>query len=297
MPKSTITTRVSSPMVGEAIGRYLLHTKREQSARTYEGRSLVLNAFAAAHPALLVMEAKPWHLQLWINAQATWKSDWTKRRAVSTIQCCFNWAVRLGMIDRNPFKGISHPEGEPGRSMTDSEFRLVLRNSSAPFRRLMMFLRYTGCRPGEASAIDRSHIDLDRRLVILSKHKTAHKTRKPRVIVLHEVAYRLVCDQLRRWYPDQEKLFVNSRGNPWNRFSISCRWKRLRADLDLPADCRPYGLRHKFCTDAIKAGVNIKVVSVLAGHRNVRTTERYVHVEDDIALLTEAVKSAVSGHK
>ena len=64
--------------------------------------------------------------------------------------------------------------------------------------------------------------------------------------------------------------------------------------LDLPADCKLYGVRHKFGTDAIlrKIPGGIKTLSVLMGHTTTRSTERYVHLDDQLDFLREALEHA-----
>lgn len=281
--------------VGDVAALYLRHATADQNARTFADRRHVLLAFTAAHVGLELASAKPYHLRLWTDAQTQWKSDWTKKRGISTVQRAFNWAVKLGIIDRNPFWGVSHRAGEYGRAMTDSEFQDSLRSSSQPFRRLLMFLRYTGCRPSEAAGIEPRHVDLNRSLVILDSHKTARTLviNRPRVIVLHPVAEKLLRHLLRIMIPGQSTLFINYRGTRWTRYALACRMKRLRRALSLPKSCRLYGLRHKFGTDAIRNKVEIKTLSVLMGHATTRVTERYVHIENEFKLLGEAVRQAV----
>jgi integrase len=279
--------------VAEVTALYLAHTQNEQSLRTFEGRERTIKAFADHCGAVDLSNAKPWHLRLWIDAQRQWRSDWTRKGAISTIQRCFNWALKLGIIDRNPFYGVSQREGEPGRAMTDGEFRAALRASSVPFRRVLMFLRYTGCRPGELASIKPENIDESRGVCLLHHHKTMRKTRKPRVIVLHPVAKRLCAYLIRTQFPDQPKLFVNTRGTGWTRYALACRMKRLRASLALPADCRLYSLRHAFACRAIRNRVEIKSLALLMGHVGTKSTERYIHLEGDYDHLGDAVRRAI----
>lgn len=274
---------------------YCAHSRSEQSDRTFEDRKRIIDAFVAAHGDIRIVEARPFHLRLWVDSHEKWKSDWTKKRVISTVQRCFNWAVKLGIIERNPFAGISQREGEPGRAMTDEEFSSALRSSSVPFRRLLIFLRYTGARPSECAEIEISHVDFDRSTIILGKHKTirTRRQRKPRVLILHPIARRLVQSLIRSMVPHQTKLFINSRGNPWTRYALACRMQALRKRIGLPNDCKIYGLRHKFGTDAIKAGVELKTLSILMGHTTTRMTERYVHLDGDLDHLKKAISQAM----
>jgi integrase len=77
--------------------------------------------------------------------------------------------------------------------MTDEEFRQLLRHSDADFRRVLIWLHATGCRPGELLALRWRHVHLARGVVLLDQHKTLKKTGRPRVIALAPAAVKLLA--------------------------------------------------------------------------------------------------------
>ena len=285
-------TLTAPTTAGQVIDLFLLHTRRSQAERTYLERERILRAFQASHGGLSLAESKPFHLRLWIDGHEEWTSDWTRKGAVATVQRAFNWAAKLGMIQSNPFCGVSNPEGESGRPMTDAEFSAMLRASSAPFRRVLIFLRFTGCRPCELRSLHPEHLDLDQGIALLKEHKTARtrRDRKPRVLVLHPAAVALLRSLLRTMIPEQRYLFINSRGRPWTRYALSCRLKRLRQKLGLAKDCRLYGLRYKLACQALRAKLDLKTLSVLLGHTDVRTTQKYARIDGDLDHLASSMK-------
>jgi integrase len=98
----------------------------------------------------------------------------------------FNWSVFDGRLDKNPIRGLHLPQGDPRRAVSEAEFQTMLRGSSAVFRRYLIFLRFTGCRPGEAAGLRWPWIDwnLGAAFIPAAHHKAGHKTHKPRLIVL-----------------------------------------------------------------------------------------------------------------
>jgi integrase/recombinase XerC len=48
-----------------------------------------------------------------------------------------------------------------------------------------------------------------------------------------------------------------------------------------PGHHHPHALRHTFCTMLAERGVAIEVIKELAGHADIRTTDRYTHVSDN----------------
>jgi integrase/recombinase XerC len=130
----------------------------------------------------------------------------------------------------------------------------------------------------------------------MDKHKTAKKTGKPRRIFLNdhaaEIAARLAGDR-----PDGP-IFLNSRGEPWTHNAVGLAMRRLRARAGLGKETVAYGFRHLFVTALLKRGESMALVSKLAGHENIRTTEGYAHLDDmDAEMLAIVNRGGGSGGK
>jgi integrase len=151
----------------------------------------------------------------------------------------------------------------------------------------LIFLRYTGCRPGEAAKATWSDFHPKRACIELREHKTAKKTGDVRRIMLHPVVLKLL-DWISRHDPDPTYIFVNTWRRPWDRGAIAYRVKQIRENAGLRADATLYGLRHLFLTQAVLNGVDIGRVMGLAGHKRIGTTQHYLHVR------TEHLRSAIN---
>jgi len=221
-------------------------------------------------------------------------------------------AVQLGgppgLIDKNPFRGVQKRQGAPRRPLTDAEFPALLRASAgrtagrkrtpgARFRQVLVFLRYTGCRPGEAAGLTWADVDLEQAVIVLRKHKTARtrKAKVPRILPLHPVVLKLL-DGIRRRGEHPERVFLTHRLTPWNRSNLSLRVQRAREKAGIPADATLYGIRHGFGTRSILNGVDLKTLSQLMGHTTTRATEHYVHLAGQRAHLAAAMRRAAAKH-
>lgn len=285
------------PTVAQVIDAYLKHGKIDALADAGERRR-ILALFCKAHGALPLSTARPYHLRLWLDAQPSLKSSWTVRGWNIKVQRPFNWAADLGIIARNPFKGVTQEKGERRRAMTEDEFRLCLRHADRIIRPLLCFMAWTGARTGEACAAKWSDVSFDSiesAWVILQQHKTRKKTGKPRIIAAVGPAARLLLWlQRRRRYEGCEHVFYNNRGRPWIRASLHYQIDQMRERAGLPREVVPYMLRHRYATNALADhDVEIKAVSQLLGHSSVRTTEIYLHVEGRKDFLAEAARRAL----
>jgi integrase len=306
--------------VASVIELYLNYARGKYSPDALAVRLHYLQLFAEDHGwrELNDKDCLPFHLTSWLDAHPDWKSDWTKAHACAVVQRPFNWAVKQRLIPTNPFRGAAHATGAPRRPLTEDEFQALLRATSvwvkrkryknprpsdlkrrqrpsagARFRELLVFLRYTGARPCEASRLAWDDIDLDNAVIVLEKHKTSRtqKVKKPRVIPLHPVVVKLLI-QIRRRSEPGDRVFLNHRKTPWNRSNLGLRMRRLREIAGVPDDAKLYGLRHGFGTRSILNGVDIKTLAELMGHTTTRMTEHYLHLAGQRTHLAAAMLKA-----
>jgi integrase len=223
----------------------------------------------------------------------------TVRRWYRTISQPFNSAVDLnfGGLSRYLFKGVRKPRGARGRDLTDGEFRSLLRLANPSFRRVLIFLRYSGARPCELRELTADQIrwHADGATIVKAKHKTSRtqavqKARKIRLVPQLVKLLLWLKRQPRRHASDY--VFVNSKGGPWRTASLCANLRRLRETAGLGADVKLYGTRHMFGTNAILNGVDIATLAELMGHARTSTTETYLHLADKDDHLDEAVIKA-----
>jgi integrase len=94
--------------------------------------------------------------------------------------------------------------------------------------------------------------------------------------------------------PEHDCVFSNGKGQPWNRHALCRKFSRLRKAIGLPATCKLYGLRHKFLTDGVRRGTNLKALATLAGHVSTKVLEAtYCHIDGDADFLRSALNQAL----
>lgn len=310
-----ILQRVANPhadsdehTVASIIDLYLTHAERHLAPRTLDHRKKRLQDFAEAIGYKKVADCKAFHLTKYIDGHPGLRADWTIHSAIAACHTPFNWAVKQGLIDKNPFRGVTHRQGPARRPITREEFQMLLRASQgkitkqrptpgARFRQILIFLWYTGARPCEASKIKWADVNFEQNLIVLREHKTVNTQRvpRPRIIAMHPVVVKLL-----RWIQKRNErgptVFLTQRKTPWNRVSLSTRLQRSRKAVGLAKDCYIYGIRHAFGTRAIISGVDLKTTSVLMGHTDTRMTEHYVHLSGAGAHLASAMRQVNGAH-
>lgn len=285
--------------VAELVDQYLARIKRKIGARTYAERERLLLQYRAHAGDSLISELIPDDLQSYLDSHTEWASDWTLHGVCGILKLPFSWADGLGLIARNPFRSVTHPTGARGRPMEEGHYEQMIAAATEAFRPVMIFMHQTGARPCEVSSIMWEHIDGELGTVTLHVHKTARtrKDKEPRVIYLDQVAIDLLVDLKQKARPNQKHVFVNSRGRPWTRSSLSLAIQRLRKRAGVPAGVKLYGLRHAFATRLASAGVELKTLSTLMGHTTTRQTEHYIHMAGKTSHLRAELERGLKGER
>lgn len=213
-------------------------------------------------------------------------NDTSRGIVLRSVMRCFNWGVEMRLIPPHRLGTIRKPQSrERDRFLSDEEFRQLLRatnadngpRSGAVFRRFLLAMEWTFCRPGELSQLKWEHVRWNENVALLPHHKTK-RTGKPKIIPLIPRMKRLL--QWIQARSTSEYCFVNSKNRPWTRGALEKRMDTLREKTGLK-DVVPYTLRHRAATKAIIRTGDLKMTSLMLGHNSTRTTERYTHLAQE----------------
>mgnify|MGYP001826551979 CR=1 FL=1 len=141
--------------------------------------------------------------------------------------------------------------------------------------RVMMMTAYgAGLRVSELVRLQPQHICSDRMLIRVDQGKG----RKDRYTLLSQ----RLLDELRDyWREDRPKrwLFVNCDGtNHVPKYTPARAFYRMKARAEIVHGQGIHTLRHSFATHLLEAGVDLRTIQSLMGHRSLNTTAKYLHV-------------------
>lgn len=283
---------------GEVIDWFLKRYKSTSDAALTEVQR-ILHLFASVYGRTPVEDLTGDDLVSFVESQPGVRKGNTVRRWYRTLKQPFNKAVDLGFgkLGRSPFKSVPMPRGDRGRDLTPAEFRALLRLANPSFRRVLIFLRFSGARPGELRELtwDQVAWTKDGATIVKRKHKTSatqgvKKARKIRLVP--QLVKLLLWLKRTPRRKASEFVFVNSKGGQWRIQSLCANLRGLRERARFGADVKLYGARHLFGTSAILNGVDIATLAELMGHAKTSTTEIYIHLADKDEHLDAAVLQA-----
>lgn len=273
----------------ELIDLFLASTAGQVSEHCHRERTRTLRLFADAFGPLPLAELRAYHLALWLDQHSGWRADWQRKRVASYVKRAWNWAEQLDLVSRNPFRSIKLPNGQSGQPMQLNHFQALLRHAPPDLRRILLFLRYTGCRPGELRTMQWPDVRWDQCLILLNQHKTQRVTRRPRAIYLHPSCQKMLRWMFARRRPEAIWVFPGPNGM-WSRYYLLQCFRVVRRKAGLPATVKLYGLRHLFGTQAVLRGLDLKTISELLGHTTTRMTEYYLHLAANGSHLEGALR-------
>jgi integrase len=213
------------------------------------------------------------------------------------VKRAFSWATQQELLSVNPLASVSvGPCGVRKRLLTGDERQQILAAiKDQAFRDFVYALQETGCRPGEIARVTAADVNLEAGVWVLQQHKTAKKTREPRVVYLTDHMVDLTRRRMAK-FPDGP-LFRGSRGNrPFTRNAIRCRFRRLRQKLPNLKGVVAYSYRASYATTALENGVGIAQVAELLGHRDAKMVMRhYSKLSQRVEHLRAMARKATDG--
>lgn len=205
----------------------------------------------------------------------------TVNRALNCLSSFFGFLERQGLVSRNPVTGVERPRVPlklpRGPSLSECQ-RFVEAARDERERALLLLLACCGLRRGELLALDVADLDADLSQLRVRQGKGA----KDRAVPVPGQCRGVLRGYLDTVHSGSGPLFVTRKGTRLGVTGFNRIFQRVlrRAGLEA-AGITPHGLRHTYATHLLRGRADIEVVRTLLGHRDIRTTSRYLHADDE----------------
>lgn len=241
-------------------------------------------------------EITPESIRQFVASIYTTNTSSSVGRKLSALRTFFRFLCRRGVVESDPLTGIPNPRGMkkiPVFLTVDEVFSLLEepgpQDTFAARDSACMELMYsTGMRVSELVSRDINHLDFETGMV-----RVTGKGKKERVVPFGTAA----AEALNKYFPvrrelvlmcvsrgkkpDQDAMFLNSRGKRITARSI----ERIIKDYGIRAGIKvavtPHALRHSFATHLLEMGADLRTVQELLGHVSLSTTQKYTHLNLD----------------
>jgi integrase len=228
--------------------------------------------------------------QVCIELEDEGKSDATINRVVSAVSTVLNHCAFDGLIDAAPkFRRRKESEGRVLWYTKDEVAKLIGLSTDVFMREdladIIQFAAYTGMRQGEILKIRAKDIDFESNRIHVGGAPTqTTKAKNWRSIPIHDCIWEILhlrCSQSTR---KDVQLF----GDEWrDKDQLLRAFKKVNKLIPKEESYVFHTLRHSYATWLAEAGVPIRSIMALCGHKRIETTLRYAKATD--AALTDAM--------
>ena len=215
-------------------------------------------------------------LEAFLESRQTSPATFNRYRA--TLSMLFREAIRNGWTERNPASLVRAKKEDNARIRflsNDEEKRLrqiLAEDYQNRYLNEFEVALHTGMRRSEQFNLEWPQTDLKAKRIHLLKTKNG----SDRAIPLNSVA---MAALERQWEVSGklERVFVTDDGKPFIRKPIR-RWFEETMVKAAINEFTWHCLRHTFCSRLVMAGVSLKTVQELMGHKTIQMTARYAHL-------------------
>jgi len=252
---------------------------------------------------------QPTHIaEMWRNIRALPRALSSVRRYYAALHLCLNWGIQHGLVLRNVcdmeiarVPNARHEE-RPVLSLRQM-LELLGRIRGTEMALPVLIAISAGTRRGEAIGMKWGDVDVIGRRIMVRRSLRRSKGHglvekwpkggKPRIVPMPEFAAAVFASCPKK----SDNWYVCGGEKPMTPERVSKGWRELLVTLELPP-MRFHDLRHSYSVAMLEAGVDMKTLSEMLGHRQMATTsEIYAHVsermrERSVAALNAAVVEA-----
>ena len=273
--------------------------QKENTRKTYlrRVRHCILNEIGSR----TVGDVTPMELQHVLNLQKG-KSKTQINEVYQALRFIFRHAVENHLRSDDPTLYLEKPAGvqHARRALTPAERTAVLDVAKTDRRYYFYLLMLLcGCRPSEAAECQGRDISIASGCYMLHIRGTKTKNADRYVPIPNEFAMiinktaafeYIACTNDGRKITNKDRLWKSFK-RQLNLY-LGCKTYRntLIPPYPLAPDLVPYCLRHEYCSDLARKGIDIRTAQKLMGHSNIQMTANiYTHVERDDILAAAKI--------
>jgi integrase len=286
--------------LSQALERYLGDVTPRKRAATQVSEHLSARSLRAAMGRLSLLQVTPERVAQYRDQRLQFVAPNSVRIELALLSNLFNIAARewsFGGLE-NPVRQVHRPKIPEGRcpTLSEDQIRRLLEECMKSMTKLLypfvLLALHTGCRSMELRGLRWSQVNLDEGVISLIGAET--KVHRSRAIPLTPAAQRVL-----RGLADEQKMnnVLDLSGNPLGLVFPARGDREKPRDMHMSFDravkrahlenlpgvgkLRIHDLRHLCGTFLVMNGVDIETIRDILGHRDLSTTQRYLHVVNE----------------
>ncbi|MFB2970426.1 tyrosine-type recombinase/integrase [Aerosakkonema sp. BLCC-F183] len=223
-----------------------------------------------------------------IHKLATKIAAITLRERIALLRACWNWGIKQKLVTENPWLEVKvkvPPKQKPKPFTKDEILKIVegFQECQPHYTDFVSFLFGTGCRTGEAIALQWKHISDDCSQVWIGESlsrgiRKETKTGRDRTVNLTLHLQQLLLTRRPVNFNPDDLVFMAPQGGAIDDHNFRNRaWKPILTELGISYR-KPYTTRHTLISHALERKVNPVEVAEMTGHDVQTLFEHYAGV-------------------
>lgn len=256
---------------------YLEWVRTNRKPLTYRQAQVRLKPLSVMFGTKKLNEISAWHMEQYKRgrkesgcAPATINSE------VMFLKGMLNKAVNWKKLSEHPGRDVKLFQviNEKTRFLDDDEERKLLAICSPYLRPIVETGLLTGFRPRELTSLRPEDVDLERNLITVAACYA--KNGESRTLPMG-ARLKAILQEALTARGHAHAVFLTRSGKPWGSVAYGVRFLEACKQAEIPP-CGPHILRHTFASRLVMAGVDLRTVQELMGHKDIKQTMRYAHL-------------------
>ncbi len=214
----------------------------------------------------------------------------TISKRINTLKQAFKWCVQKSYITTNNIETFEPlPKEYQETKVIDEQYLVQIFNYLNTLEptvtnlrnKLIVYLLFdTAVRANELVHIEYKNINFREKTIRL----TFTKTKENRTVCLSDITYNVLREYCQILENKSGYLIINFQsGERLLSRSLNKILDNIKKDLKIPKEVSisPHKFRHTLATQLLQGGANIREVQSYLGHKDITSTMKYTHINDD----------------
>lgn len=269
-----------SPRFDVFAQEYLEWVKNNRKPETYRRLSFTIPRFVSFFGSKKLSELTAWQIEQYKKAR---KEAGIQPSSINLelafLKAMLRKAHSWGKLGEHPGKDVKpfKATARKTRFLSDAEEATLLACCSPAVRRLVQIGLLTGFRRKELATLRPEAVNVERRTVTVEAEDS--KNGESRTLPMGPRLHALLQEALTA-RGNAPTVLVTDEGIPWTRPGMTATFSRTAKRAGL-GSLSPHVLRHTFASRLVMAGVDLRTVQELMGHKSILMTMRYAHLSPD----------------
>jgi integrase len=260
-------------LVVDAIADYL--NKREATLRHFYHYRRYGRYWSAALQSKTLRQVLPDDIERYVAVRIREAAPATVNRELAFLKCLFNDAIANRKVESNPVRAVRllRENNQRVRFLTDEEEQRLQAALSAGDWPPVAVALHTGLRQSEQFNLKWENIDFDTGIVTVTRSKHGELRHIPMNDQVRQILRTLPSRQTSEWvFPSRTgRTPIDVHNFLSRKFMPAVRRSHIE-------NLHWHDLRHTFASRLVMAGVDLRTVQELMGHKTITMTIRYSHL-------------------